>query len=65
MEKKISVTCKCEGTGLVAVANNGGGCVEHVECSQHHPAFKDAASVDELLAHVGQQTGISSEFFKR
>ncbi len=64
MEKKLSITC--QGTGFVAVADNGGGDgVEYVECRQHHPAFKDAPSVDELLAHIGNQTGISSEFFKR
>ena len=59
MEKKIAVTCESEGTGLIAVADNG---VEHVECGQHHPAFKKAPSVDELLAHIGKQTGINSEF---
>ena len=43
MEKKIAVTCEFEGTGLIAVG------VEHVECGQHHPAFKKAPSVDELF----------------
>jgi hypothetical protein len=46
MEKKIAVTCEFEGTGLIAVADNG---VEHVECGQHHPAFKKAPSVDGLF----------------
>jgi hypothetical protein len=64
MEKRILVSRECEGTGFIAVADNGGEGVEHVECGQHHPAFADAPSVDELLAHIGKQTGISSEFFK-
>ena len=38
--KKIEVTCECEGTGWIAVADNGGDGVQHVECGQHHPAFK-------------------------
>ena len=42
MEKKISVTCECEGTGFIAGADNGGDGVEHVEYGQHHPAFEDA-----------------------
>ena len=46
MEKKIAATCEFEGTGLIAVADNR---VEHVECGQHHPAFKKALSVDELF----------------
>ncbi len=42
MEKKqIEVTCECEGTGFIAVADNGGDGIEHVECGQHHPAFED------------------------
>jgi hypothetical protein len=65
MDKKLSVTCECEGTGFIAVADNGGEGIEHVECGRHHPAFKDAPSVDELLAHIGKQTGITSDFFKR
>ena len=64
MEKKIVVKCECQGTDFIAVADNGGDGIEHVECGQHHPAFKDASSVDELLAHIGKQTGISSKFFK-
>jgi hypothetical protein len=51
MEKKIEV--------------NGGDGIERVECGQHHPAFQDASCVDELLAHIGKQTGINSDFFKR
>ena len=50
MEKKISVTCECEGTGFIAGADNGDDGVEHVECGQHHPAFEDAPSVDELFS---------------
>jgi hypothetical protein len=49
---------RVRGTGLIAVADNGGDGIEHVECGQHHPAFQDAPSVDELLAHNGKQTGI-------
>jgi hypothetical protein len=63
MEQKIVVTCECEGTGFVAVADSGGDGVAHVECGAHHPAFQDAPSIDELLAHIGKQTGISGEFF--
>jgi hypothetical protein len=48
MDKKIDVKCECEGAGFIAVADDGGEGVEHVECGQHHPAFKDAPSVDEL-----------------
>ncbi len=62
---KIEVKCECEGAGFIAVADNGGDGVEHVECRQHYPADQDALSVDELLAHIGKQTGIISEFFKR
>lgn len=65
MQSKLTV-CECGGTGFVAVADSGGEGVEHVECGQHHPAFKqEGPSVDELLAHIGKQTGITSEFFKR
>ena len=64
MDKKIEVKCECKGTGFIASADNGGEGIEHVECAQHHPAFKDAPSVEELSAHFGKQTGISSEFFK-
>ncbi len=65
MEKRILVSCECIGTGFIAGADNGDDGVEHVECGQHHPAFEDAPSVDELLAHIGKQTGLSSEFFNR
>jgi hypothetical protein len=51
------------GNRFIEVADNGGEGVEHIECGQHHPAFKDASSVEELLAHIGKQTGISSELF--
>jgi hypothetical protein len=63
--KKIEVTCECEGTRFIAVADNGGEGAEHVECAQHHPAFKDAPSVDELIDLIGKQTGITNDFFKR
>ena len=47
-----------QGYSFLAVADNGGEGVEHVECGQHHPAFKDAPSFDELLADIGKQTGL-------
>jgi hypothetical protein len=56
---------RVRGYRFIAVADNGGEGVEHVECGQHHPAFKDALSIDELIDLVGKQTGISSDFFKR
>jgi hypothetical protein len=83
MENRILVWCGWEGTGLIAVADGGGDDIEHVECEQHHPAFKAdtgsllgnilagakeierLTSTDELLAHIANQTGISSEFFNR
>jgi hypothetical protein len=37
MKKRILVSCECEGTGFIAVADNGGEGVEHVECGQHAP----------------------------
>jgi hypothetical protein len=46
MDKKIDVKCECQGTGFIAVADDGGEGVEHVECGQHHPAFKDDQSID-------------------
>jgi hypothetical protein len=61
MDKKILVTCECEGTGFKAVGDG----VEHVECGQHHAAFKDAMSIDELFDAIGKKTGITSELFKR
>ena len=63
--EKDKIKRECERTSFIAVADNGGEGVEHIECGQHHPAFKDAPSIDELLAHIGKQTGISSEFFNR
>jgi hypothetical protein len=56
MVKTLDVKCECEGTGFVAVADNGGSGVEHVECGQHRPAFEDAPNVDEL-----QQTFVSRD----
>jgi hypothetical protein len=82
MEKRILVSC--EGRGFIAVADSGGDGIEHVECEQHHPAFKlptqvsllgnilagakeieRLTSTDGLLAHIANQTGVSSEFFNR
>ncbi len=83
MEKRILVSCECEGRGFIAVADSGGDGIEHVECEQHHPAFKAdtgsllgnilagakeierLTSTDEPLAHIANQTGVSSEFFNR
>jgi hypothetical protein len=50
MEKKILVSCECKGTGFIAVADNGGDGVEHVECGQHHPAFK--ANTGSLIGNI-------------
>jgi hypothetical protein len=58
MEKRIKVACECEGTGFIAVADNGGEDVERVECGQHHPAFKDALSVDELIDLIGNRPAL-------
>lgn len=60
LTKKIAVQCECAGTGFVAVADRGGEDTEHVECAQHNPAFKEAPSVDELLAHLGKVTGLGA-----
>jgi hypothetical protein len=65
MERRILMSCECEGTGFVAVEDNGGDGIEHLECGQHHPTYQDAPSIDEPLAHIANQTGISSEFFNR
>jgi hypothetical protein len=48
MDKTIDVKCECEGTGFISIAENGDEGFEQVECGQHHPAFKDAPSVDGL-----------------
>jgi hypothetical protein len=50
MEKRILVSCECEGTGFIAVADSGGDGIEHVECEQNHPAFK--ADTGSLLANI-------------
>ena len=62
--KKIEIECEagCEAD-FIALADDGGEGVEHVECGRHHPDFADAPSVDEFLAHIEKQAGISSEFF--
>jgi hypothetical protein len=58
------------------VADSGGYGIEHVERGQHQRAFKTdtgsllgnilamerPTSTDELLAHIANQTGISSKF---
>jgi hypothetical protein len=61
MKKKDK--CECEGTGLVAVTENGGDDIEHVECGQHRPAFAEGLSIDELLAYTANHNGIGREFF--
>jgi hypothetical protein len=50
MDKKILVSCECEGTGFIAVADNGGEGIEHVECAQHHPAYK--ADTGSLIGNI-------------
>ena len=57
--------CECEGTGLIAVTDNGGDDIERVECGQHRAAFAEGTSIDELLAHMANHNGISSELFNR
>ena len=43
--KTIEVKCECEGTGFIAVADNGGDGIEHIECAQHHPAYKTSTGL--------------------
>jgi hypothetical protein len=52
MEKRVLVSSECEGTGFIAVADSGGDDIEHVECEQHHPAFKadTGSSLGNILA---------------
>jgi hypothetical protein len=45
MQKQIDVRCECEGTGYVAVVDNGGDGVDYVECAQHNPAYQDPRSL--------------------
>lgn len=40
MAKKIVVTCECEGTGFIAVADNGGDGVDYAECAEHNEAYQ-------------------------
>ena len=67
MEKRIKVACECEGTGFIAVADNGGDGIEHVESGQHHPELglmdmteckcplpKDKTKITENLWKVGE-----------
>jgi hypothetical protein len=56
---------ECEGTWLIAVTDNGGDDIEHVECGQHHAALAEGPSIDELLANMANHNGISSERFNR
>ncbi len=54
MNKKIEVKCEagCEA-GFIAVADNGGDGIEHVECGQH-PAFEDKLIIlDEVRTPTG------------
>ena len=55
MEKRILVSCECEGTGFIAVADSGGDGIEHVECEQNHPAFK--ADTGSLLGNILDPSG--------
>jgi hypothetical protein len=57
--------CEYEGTALIAVTDNGGDDIEHVEYGQHRAAFAEGPSIDELLAHTTNHTCISSELFSR
>jgi hypothetical protein len=49
---------------LIAVTDNSGDDIKHVECGQHRAAF-EGPSIDELLAHMANHNGISSELFNR
>jgi hypothetical protein len=48
--KKIEVKCECKGTGLIAVADNGGEGIEHVERGQRRPAHK--ADTGPLIGNI-------------
>lgn len=58
MEKHIRVTCECEGTGYIGVADIGGDGIDYVECSKHHPDFADIPSVNDLIDYLGDTTGL-------
>jgi hypothetical protein len=45
MQKQTDVRCECDGTGYVAVVDNGGDGVDYVECAQHNPAYQDPRSL--------------------
>ena len=68
MEKRIKVACECEGTGFIAVADNGGEGIEYISLigniMEAAKEIERLSSTDDLLTHIGKQTGISSEFFK-
>ena len=44
MKKKDK--CECEGTGLIAITDNSGDDIEHVECGPYRPAFAEGLSID-------------------
>jgi hypothetical protein len=64
MERKISVACECEGQVLLQEQITA-VIVSSTSSMDSTTQLSNAPSVDELLAHVGKQTGISSEFFNR
>jgi len=75
MEKRIKVACECEGTGFIAVADNGGEVLSALayqadtgsligNIMEAAKEIERLSSTDDLLTHIGKQTGISSEFFK-
>lgn len=57
--KKVEVRCECKGTGFIAVVDRAGEDTEYVECAKHNPAYQNAPSVDELIAHLGKITGLN------
>jgi hypothetical protein len=50
MNKKILVKCEGEGTGFIAVEDNGGDGIEYVECGQRYPAYK--AETGSLIGNI-------------
>ena len=55
MEKRIKVAC--EGTGFIAVADNGGEGIEHIECGQHHRAYQ--ADTGSLIGNIMEAANAS------
>lgn len=51
--KSVTVTCECEGTGFIAVADCGGDGVDHVECAEHNPAYQPAET-SSLMGKITQ-----------